>query len=82
MISSLLNLLIFGVFADVSLHQWARLKSIKSSFQSNPGLTVLGGFLTIRLSYSSHDHVLPGTPGPLSVSLTSVLPRPSNVKSG
>ena len=32
---------LFGVFADVSLHQWARLKTMKSSFQSNPGPTVL-----------------------------------------
>lgn len=45
---------LFGVFADVSLHQWARLKTIKSSFQSNPGATVLGGFRTTRLSDSSH----------------------------
>ena len=50
---------LFGVFADVSLHQWARLKTIKSSFQSNPGPTVLGGFRTTRFSDSSHDNVLP-----------------------
>ena len=50
---------LFGVFADVSLHQWARLKTIKSSFQSNPGPTVLGGFRTTRLFDSSHDNVLP-----------------------
>ena len=42
-----------------ALHQWARLKTIKSSFQSNPGPTVLGGFRTTRLSDSSHDNVLP-----------------------
>ena len=92
---------LFGVFADVSLHQWARRKTMKSSFQSNPGPTVLGGFQTTRLSDSSHDNVLPcqrwrranflirkffvsdtgfepGTPGPLPVSLTTVLPRPWN----
>ena len=39
---------LFGVFDDVSLHQWARLKIIKSSFQSNPGPTVLGGFRTTQ----------------------------------
>jgi len=50
---------LFVVFADVSLPQWARRKTIKSSFQSNPGPTVLGGFRTTRLSDSSHDNVLP-----------------------
>ena len=33
---------------------------MKSSFQSNPGPTVLGGFRTTRLSDSSHDNVLLG----------------------
>ena len=47
---------LFGVFADVSLH---KRKTIKSSFQSNPGPTVLDGFRTTRLSDSSHDNVLP-----------------------
>ena len=50
---------LFGVFADVSLHQWARLKTMKSSFQSNPGPTILGGFRTTRLSDSSYDNALP-----------------------
>ena len=79
---------LFGVFTDVSLHQWARLKTIKSSFQPNPGPTVLGGFRTTRLSdfhmtmfyhvrkfFVSDTGFKPGTPGPLSVSLTTVLPR-------
>ena len=34
--------LFVGVFADVSLHQWASRKPMKSSFQSNPRPTVLG----------------------------------------
>ena len=42
-----------NAFADVSLHQWARRKTIKSSFQCNPGPTVFGGLRTTRLSDSS-----------------------------